>query len=401
MTHSFDRAFLAELTALRHDLHAHPELGFQETRTAEIIARELKRYGLEVQRGLAQTGMVGVLRAGSGTRMIGLRADMDALPIEEQNRFSHRSVHPGCMHACGHDGHTAMLLGAARYLAEHPAFDGVVAFIFQPAEESERGSEGGAKAMIDDGLFKRFPVEAVYGLHNWPDLPLGTMAVHPGAVMAGSCPLEIRIHGKGCHAAMPHRGIDPIAAAAQLMMALHTIGSRELSPLDSSVISITKVLAGSTWNVIPDEAILGGTVRSFHTAVQEQIEAAIHRICQGIAVSTGTKIEATIERRYPPTTNSQKESGICLAVARALLGETNIQHDAPPAMTAEDFSYMLLEKPGCYVWLGTGEKKTRAALHNPGYDFNDKVIPTGVAYWVSLVEAILGKPAEPPRKKRP
>jgi len=389
MMKSFAPSFLAELTALRHDLHAHPELGFQETRTAALIAHALKQSGLEVHEGLARTGVVGVLRAGKGTRMIGLRADMDALPIEEQNRFPHRSAHAGCMHACGHDGHTTMLLGAAQYLAKSPAFDGVVVFIFQPAEESERGSTGGAKAMIEAGLFERFPVEAVYGMHNWPDLPLGSMAVHAGAVMAGSCPLEIKIRGKGCHAAMPHRGIDPISAAAQLISALHTIGSRELSPLDSSVLSITKVLAGSTWNVIPDEAILGGTIRSFNSTVQEKIEAALHRICQGIAASTGTKIEHSIEHRYPPTVNSQPESDVCLATARTLLGAANVQHNAPPAMTAEDFSYMLLEKPGCYVWLGCGEKKNPTALHNPRYDFNDKAIPIGVAYWVSLVQTIL------------
>ncbi|MCL2022696.1 MAG: M20 family metallopeptidase [Betaproteobacteria bacterium] len=383
-----DFPFLPELTSLRRDLHAHPELAFQETRTAVIIARELTQYGLEVHRGLARTGVVGVLRAGARERMIGLRADMDALPIEEQNTFPYRSAYPGCMHACGHDGHVAMLLGAARHLARHPAFDGTVVFIFQPAEESE----GGAKTMLEDGLFERFPVDAVYGLHNWPDLPLGSMAVHSGAIMAGTCRLEIRIRGRGCHAAMPHQGVDPIAAAGQLIGLLHTIGTRELSPLDSSVLSITQIHAGSTWNVIPDEVVLGGTIRSFHTVVQEQIEAAIYRICQGVAASTGTEIEPRMERCYPPTINSREESAICLTVAQALLGKTHVRHDAPPAMTAEDFSYMLLEKPGCYVWLGTGDKKaSNVSLHNPGYDFNDKAIPIGIAYWVSLVQTILGK----------
>ncbi|MCL2074904.1 MAG: M20 family metallopeptidase [Betaproteobacteria bacterium] len=378
--------FLPELTSLRHDLHTHPELAFQETRTAGIIARELASYGLEVHRGLARTGVVGVLRAGKSGRMIGLRADMDALPIEERNKFSHRSACSGYMHACGHDGHVAMLLGAARHLAENPKFDGSVVFIFQPAEESE----GGAKEMVDDGLFERFPVESVYGLHNWPDLPLGNMALRPGAIMAGTCRLGIRIRGQGCHAAMPHQGIDPIVAAGQLISLLHTIGSREISPLDSAVLSITQIHAGSTWNVIPDEATLGGTIRSFNTSVQEQIEAAIHRICQGVAGGTGTKIEARMERSYPPTINSQAESDICLAVAKALLGEAHVYHDMPPAMTAEDFSYMLLERPGCYVWLGTGEEGN-APLHNPGYDFNDKAIPIGIAYWASLVQAVLGK----------
>jgi hippurate hydrolase len=311
---------------------------------------------------------------------------MDALPIEEQNTFSHRSIHPNCMHACGHDGHIAMLLGAARHLAKNPGFDGSVVFIFQPAEESE----GGAKAMLEDGLFERFPVDAVYGLHNWPDLPLGSMAVHSGAVMAGTCRLEIKIRGRGCHAAMPHQGIDPIAAAGQLIGLLHTIGTRELSPLDSSVLSITQIHAGSTWNVIPDEVVLGGTIRSFNNAVQEQIEAAIFRICQGVAASSGTEIEPRMERRYPPTINSIDESAICLGVAQSLLGKSHARHDLPPAMTAEDFSYMLLEKPGCYVWLGTGDKKADTiSLHNPGYDFNDKAIPVGIAYWVALVEKVL------------
>ncbi|MDR0528874.1 MAG: amidohydrolase [Zoogloeaceae bacterium] len=393
--------FLSELIALRRDLHKYPELAFQEERTADRVARELERYGLAVSRGLAKTGVVGVLRAKSGRRMIGLRADMDALPLAEENQFAHRSAHTGCMHACGHDGHTAMLLGAARYLAEHPDFDGTVVFIFQPAEEAE----GGASAMIADGLFARFPVESVYGLHNWPDLPAGTLAVHRGAVMAGTCRLAIRVEGRGCHAAIPHQGIDPIVAASHLVTQLQTVKSRFLSPLEQAVISVTRMEAGSAWNVIPDAADLFGTLRSFDEDVENRAEAAIAQLCRGVAASFGAEISVAFDRRYPPTINHAQSAEQCRRAAERCAEIHQTLTGLLPAMTAEDFSYMLQERPGCYVWLGNGQaektgisgqaakegekKPTPSALHSPRYDFNDAILPIGVAYWVSLVKELL------------
>lgn len=377
--------FLAELTALRRDIHAHPELAFAENRTADIVARELQAYGLEVHRGLAKTGVVGVLRAGSGKRMIGLRADMDALPLDEQNEFAHRSTHAGCMHACGHDGHAAMLLGAARYLAEHPDFDGSVAFIFQPAEEAE----GGAAVMMEEGLFERFPVESVYGLHNWPGLPVGTMAIHAGAVMASTCRLEIIVSAQGSHAAMPQQGVDAIVTASHLVTALQTVAARNLSPLDAAVVSVTQFHAGSAWNILPDEVVLRGTIRTFKPEIQVEVEAAVSRLCQGIAASFGAQIEVSFKRLYPPTINTAAETETCRHAAQAVLGHENVLTDAAPAMTAEDFSFMLQKKPGCYVWLGNGSSQDGCALHNPNYDFNDEILPVGIAYWVELVREIL------------
>ncbi|GHT91589.1 hydrolase [Betaproteobacteria bacterium] len=377
--------FLAELTVLRRDMHAHPELAFAEKRTADIVARELQAYGLEVHRGLAKTGVVGVLRAGSGKRMVGLRADMDALPLDEQNDFAHRSTHAGCMHACGHDGHTAMLLGAARYLAEHPDFDGRVAFIFQPAEEAE----GGAAVMIEEGLFERFPVESVYGLHNWPGLPVGTMAIHAGAVMASTCRLEMTVSAQGSHAAMPQQGVDAIVTACHLVTALQTVAARNLSPLDAAVVSVTQFHAGSAWNILPDEVTLRGTIRTFKPEIQAAVEAAVSRLCQGMAASFGARIEVSFNRLYPPTINTAAEAATCRRVAEKALGHKNVLTDIAPAMTAEDFSFMLQKKPGCYVWLGNGSGEAGCTLHNPNYDFNDEVLSVGIAYWVELVREIL------------
>ena len=296
--------FLAELTALRRDIHAHPELAFNENRTADIVARELERYGLEVHRGIAKTGVVGVLRAGTSSRMVGLRADMDALPLCELNEFPHHSKHQGKMHACGHDGHTAMLLGAARYLADNPDFDGIAVFIFQPAEESE----GGAAVMIEDGLFERFPVEAVFGLHNWPGIPVGEMMAMPGPVMAGTCAFEIIVRGHGCHAAMPHQGIDAIVTGAQLVQALQTVVSRTLHPCESAVVSVTQFHAGEAWNIIPEEVVLRGTIRTFKPEIQEAVERAIERLCSGIAAANGAQISVHFDHRYPPTVNSPAEA---------------------------------------------------------------------------------------------
>ena len=377
--------FLAELTALRRDIHAHPELAFDEYRTADLVASELESYGLEVQRGIARTGVVGVLRAGSSGRMIGLRADMDALPLPELNEFPHRSKHAGKMHGCGHDGHTAMLLGAARHLAAHPDFDGVAVFIFQPAEESE----GGAAVMIEDGLFERFPVESVYGLHNWPGIPVGEMAVMPGPVMAGTCGFEIVVRGHGCHAAMPHQGVDAIVAGAQLVQALQTVVSRNLHPCESAVVSVTQFHAGEAWNVIPEEVVLRGTIRSFKSEVQETVERAIERLCSGIAAANGAQISVHFDHRYPATVNSLNEANFCREVAAEVLGGDKVLTDVLPSMGAEDFAYMLREKPGCYVWLGNGPGTGGCTLHNPHYDFNDDILGLGVAYWVRLVQKAL------------
>jgi hippurate hydrolase len=386
----FLTGLINDLVTLRRDIHAHPELAFNETRTADIVARELLSYGLEVQRGLAQTGVVGFLRKGSSARSIGLRADMDALPLLEKNEFAHRSTHAGKMHACGHDGHTAMLLGAARYLAENKDsldFDGTVYFIFQPAEESE----GGAAVMVEEGLFERFPMDAVYGLHNWPGIPVGEMAVMPGPVMAGTCAFEIAVRGQGCHAAMPHQGADTLVAASQLVLALQTVVARNLHPCESAVLSVTQLHGGAAWNIIPDDAVLRGTIRTFKPEVQQSIERAVERLCGGIARAFDAQISVKFEHRYPPTVNSADEAALCSRVAGELLGPDKVRADELPSMGAEDFAYLLQKKPGCYVWLGNGVKSGSGtggySLHNPHYDFNDEILGLGVAYWVKLVES--------------
>ena len=380
--------FLPDLVALRRDIHAHPELAYKETRTADLVARELAAYGLEVHRGLAGTGIVGILRKGDSPRAIGLRADMDALPLHEKNAFPHRSRHPGVMHGCGHDGHTAMLLGAARYLAEHKDtldFSGIVYFIFQPAEESE----GGAATMIADGLFREFPMDAVYGLHNWPGIPVGEMAIMPGPVMAGTCVFEISVRGHGCHAAMPHQGVDTVLVASQLVLALQSIVARNVHPCESAVLSVTQIHAGEASNVIPDDAVLRGTIRSFKPEVQEAVERAIERVCAGVAATYGAQISVRYDQRYPPTVNSASEAELCQRAARGVFGEGRVRTSELPSMGAEDFAYMLQEKPGCYVWLGNGLGSGGCSLHNPHYDFNDDILPLGITYWVRLVEAAL------------
>ncbi|HRF10851.1 MAG: putative hydrolase YxeP [Candidatus Accumulibacter phosphatis] len=380
--------FLFELAVIRRDLHAHPELAFNELRTSELVARELTRYGLEVDCGLASTGVIGILRKGNSPRAIGLRADMDALPLHEKNDFPHRSRNEGRMHACGHDGHTTILLGAARYMAEHRDdldFDGTVYFIFQPAEESE----GGAEVMIAEGLFEKFPMDAVFGLHNWPGIPVGEMAVMPGPVMAGTCTFEISVRGQGCHAAMPHQGVDTLVASSHLMLALQTVVARNVHPCESAVLSITQMHAGEAWNVIPDDAVLRGTIRSFNVETQNLVERAIERLCHGIASAFGAQIAVQFDHRYPPTVNSAAETEVCRRVASELLGADQVREKELPSMGAEDFAYMLHKKPGCYVWLGNGPGTGGCTLHNPHYDFNDKILPLGVSYWVRLVEAVL------------
>ncbi len=380
--------FLADLVALRRDLHAHPELAFAETRTSDLVADELTRYGMQVHRGLARTGVIGVLRQGSSERAIGLRADMDALPLTEENTFAHRSRTPGLMHACGHDGHTAMLLGAARLLAEQrneATFDGSVYFIFQPAEESE----GGAQTMVAEGLFDKFPMDAVFGLHNWPGIPVGEMAVVAGPVMAGTCAFEIEVQGSGCHAAMPHQGVDTLLVVSHLVIALQTIVARNIHPCEAAVISVTQVHGGEAWNIIPETAILRGTIRSFDAAMQERVERLVERQCDGIGRAFGARLSVRFDHRYPPTVNSVRESEICRQVASTLLGRDKVRANELPSMGAEDFSYMLREKPGCYVWLGNGPGSGGCTLHNPRYDFNDDILAIGIAYWIRLVETLL------------
>ena len=384
--------FLDDLVAIRRDLHAHPELAFSEVRSADLVARELAAYGLEVHRGLAKTGVVGILRKGRSARAIGLRADLDALPLDEKNDFAHRSTHPGQMHACGHDGHCAMLLGAARYLAQQRDaidFDGTVYFIFQPAEESE----GGARVMLEDGLLAKYPMDAIYGLHNWPGIAVGEMAVMPGPVMAGTCAFEIRVQGRGCHAAMPDLGVDTLVAASQLVLALQTVVARSVPPCESAVVSVTQIHGGEAWNVIPDDAVLRGTIRSFKPEIQQLVERGIERLSSGIADAFGARITVDFDSRYPPTVNSVAETELCRRVAADVLGDDAVRKNELPSMAAEDFAYLLQVKPGCYVWLGNGLKGSArhggCALHNPHYDFNDDILRIGVSYWVKLVEHAL------------
>jgi amidohydrolase len=375
--------FHADLRGWRRDIHAHPETAFEEHRTSEFVARRLAEFGIEMHRGLAGTGVVGTLRGSRpGGRAIAIRADMDALPVHEKNHFGHCSTNEGKMHACGHDGHTTMLLGAARYLAETRNFAGTVHFIFQPAEESE----GGARVMMEEGLFQKFPVEAVYGMHNWPGLPLGQFAVRPGPLLASSDTFEIVVMGKGAHGAMPHTGIDPVVTAAQIVLGLQTIRSRTTHPLDGAVVSVTQVHGGDAVNVIPDEVVLRGTARAFKAEVQDIIESGIHRIAEGVAAASGATVRVRYERRYPATVNSPAETEIAAGAAAEVAGEPNVLRDYTPSMGAEDFAFMLQAKPGCYVLIGNGES---ASLHNSHYDFNDEALPLGASYWARLVERVL------------
>lgn len=376
------------IATLRRDLHAHPELAFGEWRTADVVAQYLAALGLTVHRGLAGTGVVASLQAGTSRRAIGLRADMDALPIEELNTFAHRSTRPGQMHACGHDGHVAMLLGAAEALVTlHQAghFDGTVHFIFQPAEEHESG----AKAMVAQGLFEKFPMGAVFGLHNWPGLPVGEMAVRAGPVMAGADRFEITLNGQGGHAAMPHQASDVVLAGAALVQTVQMLVSRQRDPLEPAVLSVARFHAGHIDNVLPKTALLGGTVRTFSAAQQEKMEAALRQVCDGIAHSHGVKVSCLYERGYPPTLNTVAEAELCAAAATQALGDGRVHRDLPPSMGAEDFAYLLQQRPGCYVWLGNGAGQGGCMLHSPTYDFNDALIPLGIRYWVRLVEQAL------------
>ncbi len=381
--------FQEDLAAWRHEIHAHPETAFEETRTAEFVAQRLHDFGIAVHRGLAGTGVVGTLTGSRpGTRAIALRADMDALHIQERNGVDYASQNPGKMHACGHDGHTTMLLGAARYLAETRNFAGTVHFVFQPAEENE----GGGRVMVEQGLFEKFPVEAIFGMHNWPGMPVGKFALRSGPMMAAFDIFEITVKGKGAHAALPHLGVDPVIAAAQIVTGLQTITSRNTHPLEAAVVSVTQIHGGDTWNVIPDEVVLRGTTRSFKPELQDAIEAGIRRIAEGVASAMGASVAVRYERRYPPTVNSVAEAAVAASIASEVVGEANVDRELSPTMGSEDFAFMLQARPGAYVFIGNGPSNG-AGLHNPRYDFNDAILPIGASYWARLVERVLAKAA--------
>lgn len=372
----------------RRHLHQYPETAFEETGTAQFIADKLSEFGLEVHKGLATTGVVATLTAGNGSKKIALRADMDALFIQEQNTFAHRSRHDGKMHACGHDGHSTMLMGAAKVLSQQRNFNGTVYFIFQPAEEGRAG----AKKMIDDGLFDLFPADCVFGMHNFPDIPAGHFAVKAGPMMAAFDCFEIILKGQATHAAMPHLGNDVIVAAAQLINSLQTIVSRTVNPSDPAVVSITQIHAGNTWNAIPDSVLLRGTFRCFDSAVQtliaDKIRQQVDAICSTFGMSAEIKFNPE-NAGYPVTFNTEKETALALQAATAVVGEASIHTNPTPCMGSEDFAFMLQEKPGCYIWIGNGSSENSCLLHNPHYDFNNDILGTGAAYWVKLVEMVL------------
>jgi hippurate hydrolase len=382
------------IQAIRRDIHAHPELCFEEKRTSDVVAQTLESWGIKIHRGLGKTGVVGIIEGSLGKgRSIGLRADMDALPLQEHNHFEHTSQHPGKMHACGHDGHVAMLLGAAQYLAQHRAFKGTVYLIFQPAEEGG----GGAREMIRDGLFDLFPCDAVFGMHNWPGIPVGDFAVTPGPMMASSNEFQITVKGKGGHAALPHNSADPVFAASQIINSLQAIITRNKRPVDAAVLSITQFHAGDASNIIPDSAWIGGTVRTFTHEVLDLIESRLHQIASATAQAFDCAAEVTFSRNYPPTINHEKETAFAIDVMKDLVGEHHVNPRVDPTMGAEDFAFMLQKKPGCYVFIGNGDGDHRSQghglgpcqLHNPCYDFNDQLLPLGSTYWVRLVERFL------------
>ena len=382
------------LTAIRRDIHAHPELCFQEVRTADIVAQRLTEWGIPVHLGLGRTGVVGVISNGTSARALGLRADMDALPMTEHNRFEHASRHPGRMHACGHDGHTAMLLAAAKHLAQHRDFDGTVYLVFQPAEEGG----GGAREMIADGLFERFPMEAIFGMHNWPGMAAGQFAVCPGPTMASSNEFKITITGRGCHAALPHNGIDPVPVACQMVQAFQTIVTRNKKPTDAAVISVTMIHTGEATNVVPDFAEIQGTVRTFTLPVLDLIEQRMREIAHHTAAAFGAEVDFQFHRNYPPTINHPAEAQFVQQVMTELVGADNAL-TFEPTMGAEDFSFFLQHRPGAYFVIGNGDGAHReqghglgpCTLHNPNYDFNDALIPLGATLWVRLAERWLAR----------
>jgi hippurate hydrolase len=380
-------AMAAEVTEWRRDFHSNPELLFDTVRTAEVVAAKLREFGCdEVVTGIGRTGVVGVIkgkRTASG-KVIGIRADMDALPIEEETNLPWSSKAPGKMHACGHDGHTAMLMGAAKHLAATRDFDGTAVVIFQPAEEGG----GGGREMVKDGMMERFGITEVYGLHNMPGFPVGTFAIRPGPMMAAADRFLIKIEGRGGHAAKPHETIDPVIAAAQVITALQSIASRVADPLDSVVVSVTAVTAGTAYNVIPQSAELKGTVRTLTKEMRDTAEKRLREIVNGVSAAMGCRAEIDYERGYPVTFNHAEQTDFSAKVAAAVVGEGNVDLTVPPTMGSEDFSFMLDERPGSYIFMGNGDT---AGVHHPAYDFNDKAIPVGVSYWVKIIEA--GMPA--------
>lgn len=376
-----------EMTEWRRDFHMHPELAYQEVRTSGKVAELLESWGIEVTKGLGKTGVVGVIKGSGDGPSIGLRADMDALPIDEMNDTPWKSQNAGVMHACGHDGHTTMLLGAAKYLAETRNFNGTVNLIFQPAEEGYAG----AKAMMDDGLFEKFPCDQVYGLHNWPQMPAGSIAAVPGPIMAAADKFDITVRGKGAHGAMPQNGVDPIVIGSQIVTALQSLVSRSKDPIQTAVISITMFHSGAAFNVIPEEALLSGTVRTFNPEVQHMIEAGMKRIAESIASGMGGSADVDFRRGYPATVNHDAQTQLAADVARGIVGPENVRDDVDPTMGGEDFAFMLNEKPGCYLWLGQGGGSSSENVHHPQYDFNDSVLPIGASVLARLVEELQPK----------
>ncbi|MFC5610050.1 M20 aminoacylase family protein [Variovorax soli] len=385
------------IAALRREIHAHPELCYEEVRTADLVAAKLTEWGIPIHRGMGTTGVVGIVKNGTSPRAVGLRADMDALPVTELNTFAHASKIHGKMHACGHDGHTAMLLAAAQHLARHRNFDGTVYLIFQPAEEGG----GGAREMIKDGLFDKFPMEAVFGMHNWPGMKAGEFAVSPGPVMASSNQFHITIRGKGGHAALPHTSIDPVPIGAEMVQAFQTILTRNMKPTEAGVISVTMFHAGEAPTVTPDNCELKGTVRTFTLEVLDLIERRMKEIAEGICAAHGAQLDFEFVRTYPPTINTEAEANFARRVMAGIVGEANVLPQVG-AMTAEDFSFMLQAKPGAYAWIGNGDGTHRdmhhgagpCTLHNASYDFNDGLIPLGATMWVQLAEQFLNTPAK-------
>ena len=382
------RLFHAELMHIRRDIHAHPELGFEETRTSQLVADKLAEWGIETHRGLAKTGVVGVIKGRKdGGRAVGLRADMDCLPMNETGDAPHKSKVAGRMHACGHDGHTTMLLGAARYLAQTRNFDGTVHLIFQPAEEGG----GGGRVMVEEGLFARFPCDAVYAIHNWPGLPPGKIAVRPGPMMAATDEIKMKIRGRGGHAALPHLAVDPVVIAAHVITALQTVASRNANPVDALVVSLCSMQTSQlgAFNVIPAQVELIGTVRTFTPEMRDLAERRIREIADAVALGLGGSAEIEYRRGYPATVNSEAEARFAARVGEKVFGKANVVTDHEPTMGGEDFSYMLQEKPGAYVFLGQGGAQGGCFLHNPTYDFNDEVIPLGAGYLAALAEESL------------
>ena len=374
-----------EMQEWRRDIHAHPEIAFEEHRTAQIVADKLESFGIEVETGIAGTGVVGTLRKGMGNRSIGFRADLDALLINETNDFEYKSKNPGQMHACGHDGHTTMLLGAAKYLSEKGNFDGTVNFIFQPAEENE----GGGRVMIEDGLFDKYPVESVYGMHNIPGMPVGSFAIKPGPIMAAFDIFNLKVIGRGGHAAMPQTTVDPIIVGTKIIDAFQAIISRSIDPQEPSVLSVTQFHGGDAYNVIPNQVEIKGCTRCFSPNVQKKLEDEMRQISESICKAYGADCEFHYEHRYPATINSEEEANLAGQVAQEIVGEERVNLSPKPGMGSEDFAYMLQEKPGSYIWIGNGDGEGSCMIHNPGYDFNDEILPIGATYWVKMAEEIL------------